>query len=100
MHTFSETLLHDKSQKQLILTGALRFNAKPKLGIAFLEENGLIYSDGLLPALSLAKFLRSCPRLDKKLLGDFLSRAENLDVLGQFMGLLDFKGVSILASSC
>lgn len=89
-----ETLLHDKSQKQLILTGATRFNTKPKLGIVFLEENKLIYHDNLPRPLSLAKFLRSCPRLDKKLLGDFLSRPENLEVLGHFMSLLDFKGVS------
>jgi golgi-specific brefeldin A-resistance guanine nucleotide exchange factor 1 len=99
MHTTFEKLLLGKSQKQLILTGAVKFNTKPKLGIAFLEESKLVYADGLPRSLSLAKFLRSCPRLDKKLLGDFLSRAENLEVLDQFMGLLDFKGVSTFSTS-
>jgi brefeldin A-resistance guanine nucleotide exchange factor 1 len=92
-------LLHAKSQKQLILTGALRFNTKPKLGLTFLEENRLIYADDLPRELSLAKFLRSCPKIDKKLLGDFLSKPENLEVLEQFMGLLDFKDVSVPAHS-
>ncbi len=86
-----EQLIASKSQKQLILTGAARFNAKPKLGIEFLEENRLIYADGLPRPLSLAKFLRTCPRIDKKLLGEFLAKPENTPVLEEFMGLLDLK---------
>jgi hypothetical protein len=91
----SEELIASKSQKQLVLAGAAKFNTKPKLGIEFLEENKLIYADGLPRPLSLAKFLRSCSRLDKKLLGDFVSRPDNLAVLEEFMGLLDFKGVGV-----
>jgi len=88
--------LQAKSQKQLILTGAAKFNAKPKTGVAFLEEAGLIYSDlseGLTKPQSLAKFLRSCSRIDKRLLGDYLSKPDNLELLNAFMGLLDFKDV-------
>lgn len=93
----SEELTHIKSKKKLTLTGAARFNTKPKTGLAFLEENGLIYHD-LSPEvsrpLSLAMFLKSCTRLDKKLLGDFISRPENIDVLKAFIGLFEFRGVS------
>ncbi|TFY68249.1 hypothetical protein EVG20_g3640 [Dentipellis fragilis] len=94
----SEGLMQSKSTKNLVLTGAARFNTKPKTGLAFLEENKLIFHD-LSPevsrAKSLATFLKSCTRLDKKLLGDFISRPENLDVLKCFMELFDFKGKPI-----
>lgn len=81
----------------LVLTGAARFNAKPKTGISFLEENKLVFTDPNEPrAESLAKFLKSSTRLDKRLLGDFLSRPENIDVLSAFMKLLHFKDVSKL----
>ncbi|KAJ4488408.1 hypothetical protein J3R30DRAFT_3435649 [Lentinula aciculospora] len=89
-----ESLIQTKSQKKLILTGAARFNTKPKTGLAFLEENGLIYadlSDEVDRPLSLAKFLKNCSHLDKRLLGDFISRPDNLHVLQAFIGLFDFR---------
>ncbi|KAJ6618317.1 hypothetical protein B0H10DRAFT_1795581 [Mycena sp. CBHHK59/15] len=96
-----ETLIQTKSQKKLIVTAAARFNVKPKTGVAFLEENQLIYAD--LPpnapesakAHNLAVFLRGCARLDKRLLGDYMSREENLPLLTAFIGLIDFKDKSI-----
>ncbi|KAF9518905.1 hypothetical protein BS47DRAFT_1379647 [Hydnum rufescens UP504] len=89
-----------KAQKKLLLTGTARFNSKPKSGLAFLEENGLIYSDshgkaGVPRAQSLAMFLKNAPRLDKKLVGEYLSKAENVDVLKAFIGLYDFRNKSI-----
>ncbi|KAH9484177.1 hypothetical protein JR316_0003657 [Psilocybe cubensis] len=90
----TESLLQAKSKKQLILTGATRFNTKPKAGLAFLEENKLIYAD-LSPEVSknrsLAMFLKGSSRIDKRLLGDFLSKPDNLDLLKEFVGLFDFK---------
>ncbi|KAG6909836.1 hypothetical protein DXG01_015109 [Tephrocybe rancida] len=88
-----ESLIQTKSQKKLILTGAARFNAKPKPGIAFLEENKLIYNDlseEVTKARSLASFLKSCTRLDKRLLGDYISRPDNIELLEAFIGLFDF----------
>lgn len=88
-----------KSKKRIILTGAARFNSKPKTGLAFLEENGLIYhdlSDEVTHPLSLAKFLKSSTRIDKKLLGDFISKPENIEVLNAFVGLFDFREVCSL----
>lgn len=99
-----EDLMRNKSQKQLVQSGLARFNAKPKTGLAFLEENGLIYQDvtpedapadvpKITRAESLAKFLKSSTRLDKKVLGDFLSKPENIDLLKAFIGLINFEGV-------
>jgi len=48
---------------------------------------------------SLAIFLKNCTRIDKRLLGDFISKPENLDVLREFMGLFDFKDVSAFVMS-
>jgi brefeldin A-resistance guanine nucleotide exchange factor 1 len=91
-----DSLIQTKSQKKLILTGAARFNAKPKAGLAFLEENKLIYAD-LSPEVSksrsLAIFLKGCTRLDKRLLGDYISKPDNIDILKAFIGLFDFKNV-------
>lgn len=89
-----------KQQKKLLLAGTARFNIKPKTGLAFLEEKGLISaakdSIGMLPSRSrsLARFLKKSPRLDKKLLGEYISRPENAEVLKEFINLYDFHGVS------
>ena len=96
-----------KSKKLLLLTGAARFNKHPKGGIAFLEEHGLIHT-GVPPsasdeekalgrAKSLATFLKNTPRLDKKLLGEFIAKPENNEVLKAFIGQFDFNGVSFNA---
>lgn len=90
--------MHSKSRKKLVLTGASLFNAKPKNGLAFLEENKLIYADDpaeVSRARSLAMFLKGCNRLDKRLLGDFISKPDNIEVLKAFIGLFDFKDVSV-----
>ncbi len=66
------------------------------MGLAFLEENGLIYSetsDNVSRPKSVAKFLKSCAWLDKRLLGDFVSHPENTEVLREFIGLFDFRDV-------
>ncbi|OBZ75659.1 hypothetical protein A0H81_04473 [Grifola frondosa] len=90
--TAAAELMHTKSRKKLVLAGAARFSAKPKTGLLFLEENKLIYTDPNEPRpLSLAKFLKSSARLDKRVLGDFISKPDNTDVLKAFMSLFDFK---------
>lgn len=89
-----------KSRKRVILNGARKFNTKPKLGLEYLTRHGVIdveLCDDHWTAEtcdSVAKFLKQCARLDKRLLGDYISRPENIDVLKSFMSLFDFKGVS------
>ncbi|EMD38471.1 hypothetical protein CERSUDRAFT_113640 [Gelatoporia subvermispora B] len=91
-----DELMHVKSRKRLILTGIARFNAKPKAGLSFLEENKLIYMGPDEPRpVTLAKFLKSNTRLDKRVIGDFISKPENIEVLKVFMGLFDFKDKSV-----
>ncbi|KAF0385373.1 Sec7-domain-containing protein [Gigaspora margarita] len=86
-------LLRLKQQKQILREGAARFNENPKTGIEFLEANGIIYNDPTIDRnTSLALFLKSTPRLNKKLLGDFLSKPSNFDILKAFVKLFDFEG--------
>jgi len=54
----------------------------------------LIYANPEVPRpQSLAEFLKTCARIDKRILGDFISKPDNLDVLEAFIGLFDFKNV-------
>lgn len=88
-----------KAHKRILLEGAAAFNLKPKVGLKFLEEHGIIYADPLVPRPeSLARFFKTTPRLDKKLLGDFISRPDQLDVLKAFMRLMEFDGVRSIFS--
>jgi brefeldin A-resistance guanine nucleotide exchange factor 1 len=94
-----ERLRRQKDRKALLITGAQAFNTKPKKGVAYLREHSLI--DGYKPdgdeaenIKALAVFLRSNGRLDKKLLGEYISNPDNLDLLKAYIGLFDFKGVS------
>lgn len=96
----AEELSIAKTNKQILLDGASAFNTKPKVGLQFLEEHGVIYSDPLMPREeSLARFFKTTPRLDKKLLGDFISRPDQLEVLRAFMRLMQFDGVCPMLAS-
>ncbi|KAF8329795.1 uncharacterized protein EI90DRAFT_3062037 [Cantharellus anzutake] len=93
-----DELKKQKAYKKLFLAGTARFNAKPKLGLAFLEENGLLFNDDpadVFRARSIAKFLKNAARLDKRLLGEFISRSENAEILKEFISLYDFQNKSI-----
>lgn len=37
--------------------------------------------------------------LDKRLLGDYISKPDNIDILKAFFGLFDFKNVSVISSN-
>ncbi|GAC97078.1 hypothetical protein PHSY_004662 [Pseudozyma hubeiensis SY62] len=88
-----EALALQKAKKATILDGASRFNAKPKDGLVFLEKEGLLdYGDVTLSREDrIARFLKECPRLDKKLVGDYIGRPDNVKVLEAFIRLFDFK---------
>lgn len=90
----AESLTTQKNRKAAVLDGAARFNAKPKDGLAYLEREGFIDVSQSRPQ-GIATFLKECPRLDKKLLGDYISRPDNLAILEAFLGNFDFRGKPI-----
>ena len=80
------------------------FNAKPKNGIAYLEDKGIIAPDPKdtgtaeeKQTKAIAKFLRQSARLDKKLLGEYISGPDKVDLLKAYMQLFDFKGVQYVS---
>jgi len=82
-----------KADKKVLLEGAAQWNVKPKVGLKFLEDHGIIGSgSGLSRDESIAHFLKTTPRLDKKQLGDWISRGEQIEVLRAFMRSMDFSG--------
>ncbi|GJJ12038.1 hypothetical protein Clacol_006279 [Clathrus columnatus] len=98
----AETLKQQKSRKKMLLMGAYRFNQKPRDGIEYFLENGFVSTTESFGAntAELATFLKKCPRLDKKLLGDYLSKPNNLDLLDAFIvGINSEDAVYVLAYS-
>ncbi|XP_063243123.1 Golgi-specific brefeldin A-resistance guanine nucleotide exchange factor 1 isoform X2 [Bacillus rossius redtenbacheri] len=88
-----EQLMAIKRKKKLLSTGTEHFNSKPKKGVQFLQEQGLL-SEPLDPA-EVAAFLRENPRLDKKMIGEYISNRANLHVLDCFVKSFDFTEMRI-----
>jgi brefeldin A-resistance guanine nucleotide exchange factor 1 len=82
-------LLARKEQKQILLEGASRFNDSPKKGIKYLKEQGVIVEDE-------NGFLMATPKLNKKSLGEYLGRPDNIPLLQRFMRQFDFSNVSAI----
>ncbi|KAJ5558509.1 hypothetical protein N7535_008723 [Penicillium sp. DV-2018c] len=87
-----ERLREQRQTKKLIIKGAQMFNEDPKKGIAFLAGHGVI-EDAKNPVL-VARFLKGTSRLSKKILGEYISKRDNEELLGAFVDLLDFSGRS------
>ncbi|KAF7720322.1 Sec7 domain-containing protein [Penicillium ucsense] len=85
-----ERLRTQRRTKKLIIKGANLFNEDPKAGIAYLESHGII-EDAKNPVL-VARFLKGTGRLSKKVLGEFISKRNNEELLDAFVDLLDFSG--------
>ncbi|KAF2396554.1 Sec7-domain-containing protein [Trichodelitschia bisporula] len=89
-----EHLRAQRGLKKVIITGAAKFNENPKAGISFLANQGVIKN--IDDPKEIATFVRGTARLDKKVLGEFLSKGTNEKILGAFMESFDFRGLSVL----
>jgi brefeldin A-resistance guanine nucleotide exchange factor 1 len=78
-----------RQRKRLIVAGMNKFNENPKGGLAYLQDKGAI--DDIKDPVSVAKFLHATSRVNKKVLGEFLSKKGNDLVLDAFMDLFDFS---------
>jgi golgi-specific brefeldin A-resistance guanine nucleotide exchange factor 1 len=86
-------LREQRNRKKIIIRGATKFNESPKGGIAFLASQGII--DDPNDARSVTAFLKGTTRIDKKVLGDFISKKTNEAILHAFMDLFDFRGLRV-----
>ncbi|KAJ2792073.1 GDP/GTP exchange factor for ARF [Coemansia linderi] len=82
-----------KKHKETMMHAAKLFNEKPKDGIAYLQRVGALASDsGSEMTMQLAQFLRETPTINKKLLGEFIAKPSNLEVLQAYIQQFDFSG--------
>ncbi|XP_076419354.1 Golgi-specific brefeldin A-resistance guanine nucleotide exchange factor 1 isoform X26 [Peromyscus maniculatus bairdii] len=86
-------LIEIKNKKKLLITGTEQFNQKPKKGIQFLQEKGLLTIP--MDNTEVAQWLRENPRLDKKMIGEFVSDRKNTDLLESFVSTFSFQGLRL-----
>lgn len=89
----SQELLEIKTKKKLLITGTEQFNQKPKKGIQFLQEKGLLSNP--IDNNQVAQWLRENPRLDKKMIGEYISDRKNMELLDSFVNTFTFQGLRI-----
>lgn len=85
-----EALREQRQRKKIIIKGASKFNESPKAGLSFLASQGII--EDINDPNCITKFLKGTTRIDKKVLGDFLSKKSNDAILDSFMEQFDFTG--------
>lgn len=78
------------SHVQLLITGTEQFNQKPKKGIQFLQEKGLLTNP--MDNNQVAQWLRENPRLDKKMIGEYISDRKNMELLDSFVKYGEIQG--------
>jgi hypothetical protein len=88
-HTYKD-LNEAKKKKRLLWLALDKFNARPKDGMQFIKENNLIDNNE-----DLVQFLKDNLRVDKKVLGEFLSKEENKQIREAFINSLDFTNLRI-----
>uniref|UniRef100_H3CF70 Golgi brefeldin A resistant guanine nucleotide exchange factor 1 n=1 Tax=Tetraodon nigroviridis TaxID=99883 RepID=H3CF70_TETNG len=89
----SQELLEIRTKKKLLIAGTEQFNQKPKKGIQFLQEKGLLSSP--TDNNQIAQWLRENPRLDKKMIGEYISDRKNAELLDSFVNTFGFQGLRI-----
>lgn len=88
-HTYKD-LNEAKKKKRLLWLALDKFNARPKDGIQFIKENKLIDNND-----DLVHFLKDNIKVDKKVLGEFLSKEENKPLREAFIKSLNFTNLRI-----
>ncbi|XP_065569507.1 brefeldin A-inhibited guanine nucleotide-exchange protein 1-like isoform X3 [Artemia franciscana] len=85
-----------KHQKEIWEQGIDMFNRKPKKGITYLQENGLLGNR----AEDIASFLLNDERPDKAVVGDFLGDPDksNVEIMHAYVDLMDFNGKDIVSA--
>ncbi|RZC32907.1 Sec7 domain containing protein [Asbolus verrucosus] len=88
-----EELMMRKNIKKWLPTGTEHFNHKPKKGIQFLQEHGVLKTE--LDTHEIALFLKENTSLDKKMIGEYLGNRSNVTILDAFLKTFDFADMRI-----
>lgn len=84
--------IKDKDMKTSFIKCTDTFNVKPKEGVKQLAEKGFIKDASNTDLVALFFFERS-GRLNKKTLGEYIARPENVEILKAFINRFDFSGL-------
>ncbi|KAF2708899.1 cytohesin-2 [Pleomassaria siparia CBS 279.74] len=87
----ADELREQRARKKTIIQGAAKFNTSPKAGIAYLASQGIIENPD--DPACIAEFVKGTTRVDKKVLGEFISKRSNEAILSAFMKQFDFRGL-------
>lgn len=84
-----------KNKKRILSQGTEHFNQRPEKGIQFLQEHGVL--NKTLDPLEIAHFLRETPGLDKKVIGEYVSKKKSISnrILEVFVTSFDFTSTRI-----
>ncbi|XP_050322826.1 Golgi-specific brefeldin A-resistance guanine nucleotide exchange factor 1 [Bactrocera neohumeralis] len=90
-----EYLANVKQKKRVLTQGTELFNQRPDKGILYLQEHGILSAQ--LDPMEVALFLRENPGLDKKMIGEYISKKKNVDskILMNFVDSFDFAGLRV-----
>lgn len=81
-------VLEIKARKKLVISVTEAFNTSPKEGIKMLVREKVVEDDS---PQSIARFLRESGRLNKTVLGEFLAKPSNKEIMDKFIESFDFS---------
>lgn len=90
----SHQLLLDKDKKTAFVRCTEIFNDSPKKGVAAFAEKKFLNDPNDTSELASLLFNKSA-RLNKKILGEYLAKPSNTDLLREFMNLFEFAGLRV-----
>jgi golgi-specific brefeldin A-resistance guanine nucleotide exchange factor 1 len=84
-----------RNRKRILAQGTELFNQRSDKGIAFLQENGVLNPN--FDIMEVGLFLRESPGLDKKMIGEYISKKKNVEkgILDAFVKSFDFTSLRI-----
>lgn len=84
-----------KEKKRVLSQGTELFNNRAEKGIQYLQENGVL--NPVLDPREVAHFLRENSYLDKKQIGEYISKKKNVEskILEHFVKSFDFSNMRI-----
>lgn len=88
------SLILDKYKKTSFISCTDILNKKPKAGIKALAEKGFIKDESDADELAHFFFSKS-GRLNKKVLGEYLAKPSNIELLRKFIDMFEFTGLRV-----
>ena len=91
--TSHEELMALKKKKKIVNKGTNDFKDNPSKGIAYMQEMNLFQTP--MDPVEVGTFMRENPHLDKKQIGEYVSKRKNLEVLEAFVCSFEFAGLRV-----